>query len=213
VVFFENGLRFESDPVRGQKTGFFLDQRENRLEVRKLAAGKSVLNLFSFSGGFSLAAAAGGASRVVSLDISEHALAAAQRNFALNRGNAAVADCRHDIIRADAFAWLERKPDSAFDLVVLDPPSLAPRESHRAAALSGYRKLIAGALRRVRPGGMLLACSCSAHVSKEEFLAAAQETVRQSGRAFRLVQTTGQPPDHAARFPEGEYLKAIYLSV
>ncbi len=213
VIFLENGLRFESDVVRGQKTGFFLDQRENRMEARKLAGAKSVLNLFSFSGGFSVAAAAGGAAHVVSLDLSERALTAAKRNFALNREIAAVANCGHETIRADAFAWLERKPDAVFDVVILDPPSLAPRESDRAAALSGYRKLIAGALARVRSGGTLVACSCSAHVSHEEFFVVAKETARQAGRSFAVLKTTGQPSDHKARFAEGEYLKAIYLAI
>jgi 23S rRNA (cytosine1962-C5)-methyltransferase len=130
VIFLESGLRFRGRRLRGQKTGFFLDQRENRREVETLARGRRVLNAFSFSGGFSVYAARGGATAVTDLDISAHALAAAQRNFALNQNVPGVAACHHDTAQGDAFEWLA---DSAakFDLVVLDPPSLAKR-SHGA---------------------------------------------------------------------------------
>ena len=213
VLFLENGLRFESDPWRGQKTGFFLDQRDNRHAVRQMAAGRSVLNLFSFSGGFSLAAAAGGATGAVSLDISEHALAAAQRNFALNAADEKVGVCQHETIRADAFEWLQQKPERKFDIVVVDPPSLARRESERPQALEAYARLIAGAIRRLHPGGLLVACSCSAHVKKQEFFDLANETAQKSGRPHEELQTTSHAPDHAATFAEGEYLKAIYLRI
>jgi 23S rRNA (cytosine1962-C5)-methyltransferase len=138
VVFLETGLRFEADVLRGQKTGFFLDQRENRRKVEALARGGSVLNAFSFSGGFSLYAARGGAGAVADLDISEHALAGARRNFALNLKEAAVAACHHELIRANAFDWLAGNPKRKFDLVILDPPSLAKRESERSGAIRAY---------------------------------------------------------------------------
>ncbi len=171
--------------------------------MRRLAEGRSVLNVFSFSGGFSVAAAAGGAARAVSLDISEHALAAARRNFALNGDNAAVARCAHETIKADAFEWLRGTVEERFDVVVLDPPSLARRASEKGAALEAYGRLIAAGMERTRAGGMLVACSCSAHVGKEEFFAVARETGRKTGRAFAERETTGHAGDHRRRFRRG----------
>ena len=211
VIFLESGLRFEADVVRGQKTGFFLDQRENRRLVESQARGRAVLNAFSFSGGFSLAAARGGANSVTDLDISPHALAAAQRNFALNQSEPAIARCRHECIKADAFAWLARNPDRQFDLIVLDPPSLAKREADRAGALHAYGKLMSDGIRHLSPGGMVVACSCSAHVRAEEFFGAVRAAATRSRRKFAEWQTTGHAPDHPARFKEMEYLKGIFL--
>lgn len=209
VVFFESGLRFEADVLAGQKTGFFLDQRENRREVEKLARGREVLNAFSFTGGFSLYAARGGARHVASLDISAHALAGAERNFELNNSESAVARCRHEIIQANAFDWLEQNSQRSFDLVVLDPPSLAKRESERAGAIRAYGKLSASAVTCLRRGGTLVAASCSAHVTAEEFFRAVTQAAGK--RKFSVLNTTGHAPDHRATFPEGEYLKCIYL--
>lgn len=211
VTFLENGLRFESDVIKGQKTGFFLDQRENRNRVGELAKGCDVLNAFSFSGGFSLSAARGGARSVTDLDISEHALEAARRNFALNREIAAVANCDHRREQADAFHWIEEAPSSSFDLAIVDPPSLAKRESERARAIEAYRKLNSHAIRLIRKGGLLVAASCSAHVSKEEFFEAVRSGARQSGRRFEELESRGHAPDHAANFPEAEYLKCLYV--
>jgi 23S rRNA (cytosine1962-C5)-methyltransferase len=211
VTFLESGLRFEVDVLQGQKTGFFLDQRENRRHVESLARGRDVLNAFSYSGGFSLYAARGGAKSVTDLDVSEHALAGARRNFALNHTAPGVAACRHDCVRADAFEWLAAKPVRKFDLIVLDPPSLARREAERARAIGAYRRLNADALRWLAPGGVLVAASCSAHVSAEEFSGAVRQAARESARLFTEWQTTGHPPDHPATFPEAHYLKAIYL--
>lgn len=210
-VFRESGLVFEADVVRGQKTGFFLDQRENRRRVGALAAGRLVLNAFSFSGGFSLYAARGGATAVTDLDLSAHALAAARRNFALNTTDPAVAACHHATVQADAFRWLEAAPASRFDLVVLDPPSLAKREAERAGAIQAYGRLAASGLARLRPGGILVAASCSAHVSSAEFFGAVREAARASGRRATELETTGHAPDHPATFPEGQYLKCVYL--
>ncbi len=211
VVFRESGLRFESEVLRGQKTGFFLDQRENRRRVETLARGRMVLNAFSFSGGFSLYAARGGARSVTDLDLSPHALASAKRNFALNQTDAAVASCAHETIQADAFKWLATPPDRKFGLVVLDPPSLAKRESEREGAVRAYEKLAASGIELLSPGGILLACSCSAHVTTDEFYSAVRRAALGSKRKFEELQTTGHAPDHAATFPEGEYLKGIYL--
>ena len=211
VTFLETGIRFEADVVRGQKTGFFLDQRENRRRVEALAAGGDVLNAFSFSGGFSLYAARGGAKSVTDLDLSSHALAAGQRNFALNQAAPAVARCPREAIQADAFAWLEQNTTRRFDLVILDPPSLAKREAERAGAIQAYGRLAANGLRALRPGGVLVAASCSAHVSAAEFFDTVRTAARQTGRTFAELATTGHPPDHPATFAEAQYLKCIYL--
>jgi 23S rRNA (cytosine1962-C5)-methyltransferase len=211
IIFLENGLRFEADVLRGQKTGFFLDQRDNRRHVGDLAKGRSVLNLFSYSGGFSLYAARGGATRVVSLDISEHALAAARRNFALNQDVPAVAQCPHETLQADAFLWLQKNPAERFDLIIIDPPSLAKRESEKPDAIAAYTKLIESGIARLHKNGILVAASCSAHVTAEEFFTLARATAQKSARSFTELRTTRHPPDHPATYPEGEYLKCIYF--
>lgn len=213
VQFLESGLRFEADVIRGQKTGFFLDQRENRRRVETLASGRAVLNAFSFSGGFSLYAARGGARAVTDLDISTHALESARRNFALNVEEPAVARCVHDTVQADAFEWLERASAVKFDLVVLDPPSLAKREAERERAIQAYARLAGLGLQRLRPGGILVAASCSAHVTSAEFYAAVREAARLSGRKHSVLDTTGHPPDHPAAFREAQYLKCLYLQL
>lgn len=210
VVFQEDGLKFWSDVVKGQKTGFFLDQRENRRRIGSLASGAEVLNAFSFSGGFSLHAARGGAKSVTDLDMSPHALEAARRNFALNQDDARVAGARHESVQADAFEWLEQGP-GRFDIVICDPPSLAKREHERAGAIEAYHRLAVSSIAKVRPGGLLLAASCSAHVSAEEFYAAVTEAARRSGRHFTEVEYTAHAADHRATFPEAFYLKAAYL--
>jgi 23S rRNA (cytosine1962-C5)-methyltransferase len=213
VVFQESGLRFEADVLRGQKTGFFLDQRENRQIIETLAAGRKVLNAFSFSGGFSLYAARGRARSVTDLDLSAHALASSRRNFALNQSNATVAACRHELIQADAFEWLPAQREGKFDLVVVDPPSLAKRENERTGALRAYAKLTKSAIGLLSDGGILIACSCSAHVTAGEFFAAVRQAAAQSSPKFTELRTTRHPQDHPAAFTEAEYLKAIYLRV
>ena len=213
VVFLESGLRFEADVVRGQKTGFFLDQRENRRRVETWAGEADVLNAFSFSGGFSLYAARGGARSVTDLDISAHALAGARRNFGLNQDHPAVAACRHETIQTDVFAWLEQNAAPRFDLVILDPPSLAKREAERAGAIQAYAKLAAQGVKTLRPGGRLVAASCSAHVTADEFFEAVRSALRRSGRSWTELSTTGHPPDHPATFPEARYLKCVDVRV
>jgi 23S rRNA (cytosine1962-C5)-methyltransferase len=208
IVFKESGLRFEADVLRGQKTGFFLDQRENRRAVELLARGRTVLNAFSFSGGFSVYAARGGASLMTDLDISAHALASAKRNFDLN---AATTRCRHEMIQANAFDWLDANDRFKFDLIILDPPSFAKRESERDKAIEAYERLASLGIRHLSPDGILVACSCSAHVSAEEFFGAVKRAAKKTGRRFEELQTTRHAPDHPATFKEAEYLKAIYL--
>jgi 23S rRNA (cytosine1962-C5)-methyltransferase len=211
VVFLENGIFFEADVVRGQKTGFFLDQRENRREVEKLADGRDVLNAFSFSGGFSLYAARGGAKSVTDIDISAHALAAAERNFKLNFAGAKIAQCRHERVQADAFEWLADGTPQKFGLIILDPPSLAKRETERAGAVRAYARLAENGIRRLERDGVLVACSCSAHVGAEEFFGAVRQAATASGRRFVEMKTTRHAPDHPATFKEAEYLKGIFL--
>lgn len=209
VVFSENGLRFEAAVLHGQKTGFFLDQRENRARVGELARGRDVLNVFSFTGGFSLYAARGGARSVTDLDISRHALDSAARNFSLNP---ALSEVPHHAVQADAFRWLEES-GGKYDLIITDPPSLAKREAEREGACRAYARLNATALRRLRPGGILVAASCSAHVSAEEFFRAVEAAVRESGRPCRELWRSGHAADHPAAFREAEYLKAVCMQM
>jgi len=211
VIFLETGLRFEADVLRGQKTGFFLDQRENRRRVEMLAGGREVLNAFSFSGGFSVYAARGGARAVTDLDISSHALSSAKRNFSLNQPEHVKGACKQELIQADAFEWLSGNERRKFDLVILDPPSLAKRQTERASALRAYSMLASSGIKHLRPGGILVACSCSAHVVAEDFFRVVRAVASLSGRSFEVLGTTRHAPDHPATFKEAEYLKAIYL--
>jgi 23S rRNA (cytosine1962-C5)-methyltransferase len=213
VIFKESGLRFEADVLRGQKTGFFLDQRENRRLVGKLSRGRTVLNAFCFTGGFSLYAARGGARSVTDLDLSPHALAGGSRNFELNRDVAGVADCRRETVQADAFDWLAGNKSRKFNLIILDPPALAKKQSERPGALRAYAKLASLALRHLEPDGILVACSCSAHVPAQEFFETIRLSSSRTRRAFVEMQTTREPVDHRAAIPEAEYLKAIYLEI
>jgi 23S rRNA (cytosine1962-C5)-methyltransferase len=210
VIFSENGVRFEADVLRGQKTGFFLDQRENRAEVEKLSRGRKILNAFSFSGGFSVYAARGGAISVTDLDISAHALESAKRNFALNKNFPGVADCRHETVQADAFDWLASDTEK-FDLIVLDPPSLAKRATERDGAIHAYERLNLIGIQKLARDGILVAGSCSAHVSALEFFEAVRRAAAESGRKFSELKTLQHPPDHPATFKEAAYLKVIYL--
>jgi len=210
VIFSEHGIRFEADVLRGQKTGFFLDQRDNRREVETLASGRRVLNAFSFSGGFSVYAARGGAVSVTDLDISVHALESAKRNFALNQNYSAVAACRHETMQADVFEWIEKTP-TKFDLIVLDPPSLAKRATEREGAIRAYERLNALGIARLAGSGILVAGSCSAHVPAVDFFEAVRRAAKKSGRKFSELKTQLHPPDHPAGFKEAEYLKVIYF--
>ncbi len=212
VLFRENGLIFECDPLRGQKTGFFLDQRENRERVGNLARGKDVLNVFSYTGGFSLYAARGGAKKVVSLDLSKPALAAAERNFVLNQEDPQVAAARHELLPADAFQGLKALAEQKrrFDLVIIDPPSFAKRQSEVKNALAAYERLIRLGLKVLRSGGHLVMASCSARVSSEEFFRLVHSAANKAGRPVDEVSRSGHALDHPVGFPEGEYLKCLF---
>jgi 23S rRNA (cytosine1962-C5)-methyltransferase len=210
VEFLENGIRFEAAVLRGQKTGFFLDQRDNRARVEELARGRKVLNVFSFSGGFSLYAARGGAASVTDIDISSHALESAARNMVLNSDDAEIAKAGHRGVQADAFRWMDENREN-FDLIITDPPTLAKREAEKEGALRAYRHLNSSAISYLNPGGVLLAASCSAHVSKQEFFGMLEELARQSGRPYKELWRSGHAADHPADFREAEYLKAICI--
>ncbi len=212
VEFIEGGLMFEADTVDGQKTGFFLDQRDNRQRVRARAAGRRVLDVFSCTGGFSVNAAAGGAELVHSVDISQGALDAAKRNMASNIDRPNVAACRHELTTGDAMAVMHRLGDARrlFDMVIVDPPSFASRRSQVTGALESYARLTELALGLLVSGGTLVQASCSSHVTAEEFMAVVREGAATAGVELTDVVTTGHGIDHPVGFAQGAYLKAIY---
>jgi len=212
LVYRERGLRFEVDPVRGQKTGAFLDQRDNRARVEALAAGRRVLDAFCCAGGFSLFAARGGARTVTSLDRAAPALAACARNVALNRHDPAVAAVRHETLHADAFEALDAlaRARRTFDLVVVDPPALAHRRAQVDGALAAYARLARGALGVLEPGGRIVLASCSAPVTPDEFARAVTTAARDAGRPLRGVERTGHALDHPTDFAPSRYLEALF---
>lgn len=205
----EHGMRMEVDLVRGQKTGAFLDQRENRRRLRALAPGRRVLNLFSYAGGFSLSAKLGGAEHVTSVDRAAGGHASAQRSYRLN-GFDPSADA---FVTADAFAFLEAAASRGerWGLVVCDPPSFAPNERSKTRALGAYRALHTACARVVEPGGIFCAASCSSHLGADEFLQALD--ARALGPGFRLAEMLGLPADHPTTpaWREGRYLKFAIL--
>lgn len=215
LVFRENGLRFECDPVAGQKTGFFLDQRDNRARVEARARSKEVLNVFAYTGGFSVYAARGGASRVVSVDQSRPALAAAERNFALNRTDAGVAGARHETVAGDAFEVLRGMAAAGqrFDLVIIDPPSFAHRQADRERALTAYSRLVELGLGVLRHDGELVMASCSARIPADEFFTHIHKSARAAGRKLQEIERTFHAIDHPVGFPEGEYLKCLFAKL
>jgi len=212
VIFLESGLQFEAEVVHGQKTGFFLDQRENRRRVESLSAGRRVVNTFSYSGGFSVYAARGGATQVTDVDINPHALEAGGRNFARNTPLFRLG-CSRTSIRADVFEWFQGGGSSEpYDLIVVDPPSMAKREAEREDAVRAYGRLAAGAICRLAGRGILVSASCSAHVSQDEFFQSVLSACAASRRKFREIERTTHPPDHPSGFAEAAYLKCIYVA-
>lgn len=209
VQFMENGLRFEAHVIAGQKTGFFLDQRENRALAEKMARGKSVLNVFAYTGGFSLYAARGGATAVTSIDLSEPALLAAERNFALNP---ALSRVPHKLIRGDAFQKLTRfgKDRRTFDMVIIDPPSFAKQKSEIDGALAAYARLVRLGLAVLSPGGRLVMASCSSRVAADDFFELVHGEAGKVKRPLHELERTTHPIDHPIRFPEGAYLKCLF---
>lgn len=209
-IALENGLKFCVDWQKGQKTGFFVDQRENRSLLERYAKDRSVLNMFCYTGGFSFYAMRGGAKVVHSVDSSAKAISLTKKNVELNFPD----DPRHEAYAEDAFKYLERM-GSNYDLIILDPPAFAKHKNVLRNALQGYRKLNAIAFEKIRPGGTLFTFSCSQVVSKENFRLAVFSAAAQSGRRVRILHQLTQPADHPVNIyhPEGEYLKGLVLYV
>lgn len=212
----ENGLRFNIDWLRGQKTGFFVDQRDNRSLVEHYARGRRVLNMFCYTGGFSVYALRGGAECVHSVDSSAKAVELVKANVALNFPD----DTRHQAFCDDAFRFLDHAPahdssSEAYDLIILDPPAFAKHKDALRNALKGYTRLNAAAFQKIKPGGLLFTFSCSQAVSKEQFRLAVFTAAAQSGRHVRILHQLHQPADHPINIyhPEGEYLKGLVLQV
>ena len=207
----EYGLNFHIDWLKGQKTGFFVDQRENRALLEKYAHGRTVLNMFCYTGGFSVYAMRGGALSVHSVDSSAKAIELTNKNIGLNFPD----DPRHKAFAEDAFKFLEQMDDNAYDLIVLDPPAFAKHRDALRNALMGYRKLNARAFGKIKSGGILFTFSCSQAVSKEQFRTAVFTAAAMSGRSVRILHQLTQPADHPVNIyhPEGEYLKGLVLYV
>ncbi|HAS09028.1 MAG TPA: class I SAM-dependent rRNA methyltransferase [Acidimicrobiaceae bacterium] len=215
VEFLEHGLTFGADVVHGQKTGHFLDQRDNRTLVGSLAAGRDVLDVFACTGGFSVHAAAGGARSVHTVDLSEPAIATSAANMARNRHLANVAACDHTTEVGDAFRVLERHAaaDRRWDVVVIDPPSFAPRQDAVGRALKAYARLTALGLAVTRRGGLLVQSSCSSRIDADTFHRQLRDVARRQGHGLEEVARTTHPIDHPATFPEAWYLKTAFVRV
>lgn len=210
VVATENGLKFYIDWLKGQKTGFFIDQRDNRSLIEKYSQGKKVLNMFCYTGGFSVYALRGGASMVHSVDSSERAIEMTNRNITLNFPDAT----NHEAYATDAFSYL-RDMDNSYDLIVLDPPAFAKHKDALRNALKGYTRLNVKAMQKIKPGGILFTFSCSQAVNKDQFRLAVFTAAAQSHRFVRVLHQLHQPTDHPINIyhPEGEYLKGLVLYI
>lgn len=209
-IVLENGLKFKVNWVEGQKTGFFIDQRVNRDLVRQYSKGRKVLNIFCYTGGFSVAALAGGATEVVSIDLSERAVNLADENVRLNFGE----DAPHKAIACNAVEYL-KDIDSDYDLIILDPPAFAKHHKVLGNALQGYKKINARALEKIRPGGILFTFSCSQAVSRDLFRTTIFTAAAIAKRKVRIIGQLTQPADHPINIyhPEGEYLKGLVVYV
>ena len=210
-IAMENGLKFHVDWLKGQKTGFFVDQRENRRLLEQYSKNRKVLNMFCYTGGFSFYAMRGGAKLVHSVDSSAKAISLTNDNVQLNFPN----DPRHQATAEDAFKYLDNMDKDAYDLIILDPPAFAKHKSALRNALIGYRKLNARAFEKIAPGGILFTFSCSQAVNKEQFRLAVFSVAAQSRRRVRILHQLTQPADHPINIyhPEGEYLKGLVLYV
>jgi 23S rRNA (cytosine1962-C5)-methyltransferase len=206
----ENGLKFRVDWLRGQKTGFFVDQRENRALLEQYSKGKNVLNMFCYTGGFSVFAMRGGAQLVHSVDSSAKAIELTNQNVALNYPD----DSRHAAFAEDAFKYLQANKQQ-YDLIILDPPAFAKHRDALRNALKGYKRLNAQGIEQIKPGGILFTFSCSQVVTREQFRLAVFSAAAETGRNVRILHQLSQPADHPVNIyhPEGEYLKGLVLYV
>ena len=209
-VSIENGLKFHIDWLKGQKTGFFVDQRDNRSLVEHYSKGKNVLNMFCYTGGFSVYSMRGGANLVHSVDSSSKAIDLVNANMELNFPS----DARHEAFAEDAFKYLDRMT-VPYDLIILDPPAFAKHKDALKNAIRGYTKLNAKAFEKIQPGGILFTFSCSQAVNKDQFRMAVFTAAAMSGRSVRILHQLHQPADHPINIyhPEGEYLKGLVLYV
>jgi len=214
VMFLENGLLFEADLERGQKTGYFLDQRDNRAMVQGLASGARVLDVFCCTGGFSVHAAAGGARSVTSVDSAKPALDGARRNMIHNVEGGEIEGCRHDVVHGDAFAVMESmiSRGERYDMVVIDPPSFASKRANVGRALRSYQRLTGLGLGLLHDGGNLVQSSCSSRISTEDFVAVVRGAAAEQGVSLDNAVVTGHAIDHPVTFAEGAYLKAIFAT-
>lgn len=215
VTIHENGLAFEVDPVRGQKTGFFLDQRDNRLRVEQLSAGRTVLDTFAYTGGFSVYAARGRATEVTSVDFSAPVLKAAARNMACNTRWPGVAKAMHRTVKGDVFELLKkyRKSRRNFGMVILDPPAFAKKKTDVGKALSAHGSLTTLALSVLKPGGVLVSACCSGQVSAKQFFQVSHQAAKTARRHLRILERTEHALDHPVCFSEGAYLKCVFAVV
>lgn len=207
----ENGLFFHVDWLKGQKTGFFIDQRDNRALLEKYSEDRNVLNMFCYTGGFSVYALKGKAKKVVSVDSSAKAISLTEMNVQLNFKD----DVRHSSVATDAFKFLDEMNDGEYNLIVLDPPAFAKHRSAIPNALRGYQKLNQKAIQKIEKGGVIFTFSCSQAISREQFRLAVLSAAVASGRKVRILHQLSQPADHPINIyhPEGEYLKGLVIYV
>lgn len=212
VIASENGILFKIDILNGQKTGFFLDQRDSRAMVGELAKDRTVLNMFSYSGGFSLYALRGGAKHVDSVDISQKAIDLVEENVRLMGGDYAE---RHNAVCEDVFAFLDRMPDHYYDLIVLDPPAFAKHHRVKEQGIKGYRNINRKTMEKIRPGGLLFTFSCSQAISRDDFQTLVFSAAALAGKNVRVVRRLQHATCHPVSIfhPEGEYLKGLLLEV
>ncbi|HNX74307.1 MAG TPA: class I SAM-dependent rRNA methyltransferase [Candidatus Rifleibacterium sp.] len=211
IEFRENGLKFTTDLVNGQKTGFFLDQRDNRQLIRTVARNRSFLNLCGYTGAFTVAAIAGGARETVTVDLAKPALLEAEQILKLN----GYLNNNHKMVAADMYDYLKSCRPGSFDLVVIDPPSMAKSRKDSEKAIRAYRRLNLDGVKVVKPGGMLFTASCTSQVSRSEFLEAVRDAVASAGRRAQIIHESFHAPDHpiALAHPEGQYLKGLLLKI
>ncbi|MBQ3733684.1 MAG: class I SAM-dependent rRNA methyltransferase [Bacteroidales bacterium] len=212
VIASENGILFKIDILNGQKTGFFLDQRDSRAMVGELAKDRTVLNMFSYSGGFSLYALRGGAQQVDSVDISQKAIDLVEENVRLMGGDFAQ---RHNAVCEDVFAFLDRMPDHYYDLIILDPPAFAKHHRVKEQGIKGYRNINRKTMEKIRPGGLLFTFSCSQAISRDDFQTLVFSAAALAGKNVRVVRHLQHAPCHPVSIfhPEGEYLKGLLVEV